>query len=218
MHRVASLAVEKSLFEANKRIAHDNHQHLMEHGVRSFDFMGSIGSGKTLIIEKLMDMLKKEGKKVGAVAGDVSGNDDYLRFLKHSDIVANVNTGKDCHLDAHRIGHALDDLPLGNIDYLFIENVGNLVCPSDFPLGTDKRIVVISTTEGDDMIRKHPVIFGLADLIIINKVDLAPMVDVDINILTTDAKRIAPGKPVHLTDAKHGTGLDELLSALRDEK
>lgn len=218
MHKVASLAVEKSLFEANKRIAKENHDHLKDHGVCSFDFMGSIGSGKTLIIEKLIDMLKAEGKRVGAIAGDVSGNDDYLRFLKHTDIVANVNTGKDCHLDAHRIEHALDDLALEGIDYLFIENVGNLVCPSDFPLGTDKRIVVISTTEGDDMIRKHPVIFGLADLIVINKVDLAPMVDVDVKVLLADAKRIAPGKPVQLTDAKHGKGLGELLSALRDEK
>jgi putative protein kinase ArgK-like GTPase of G3E family len=89
--------------------------------------------------------------------------------------VENVNTGKECHLDAHLTEHALEDLPLSELDVVFIENVGNLVCPADFPLGADKRVVVISVTEGDDMVRKHPMIFRESDVIVINKADLAPM-------------------------------------------
>lgn len=219
MHKLVDLSVEKSLLAANRELAHENLQQLMHHDIRAVDFMGSIGSGKTLIIEGIIDLLKEQGKTCGVISGDVSGNDDYLRFLKHTDkdMVVNVNTGKDCHLDAHRVKHALTDLDMDNMDILFIENVGNLVCPADFPLGTHKRVVVISTTEGDDMIRKHPVIMAFADIIVINKTDLAEYVDVDIDVLVRDAERVNPGAPVILTDAKHGKGMDELLDAITAE-
>jgi len=216
MHKLVDLSVEKSLLAANKELAHDNLHHFDDKGIRAVDFMGSIGSGKTLIIEGLIDMLKEQGKNCGVISGDVSGNDDYLRFLKHTDQnkVVNVNTGKDCHLDAHRVEHALGDLDMENMDFLFIENVGNLVCPADFPLGTHKRVVVISTTEGDDMVRKHPIIMAFANIIVINKTDLAEYVDVDIDVLVRDAHRVNPDAPVILTDAKHGKGMDELLEAI----
>ncbi len=216
MHKMVELSVEKSLLAANEKLARENLHDLEHHNVRAVDFMGSIGSGKTLIIENLIDMIKRQGKSCGVISGDVSGNDDYLRFLRHTgkDKVVNVNTGKDCHLDAHRVEHSFEDLALDDIDFLFIENVGNLVCPADFPLGTHKRVVVISTTEGDDMIRKHPVIMAFANIIVINKVDLAEYVDVDIEVLKRDAARVNPDAPLILADAKHGTGLDELLEAI----
>jgi hydrogenase nickel incorporation protein HypB len=106
------------------------------------------------------------------------------------------------------------DLNLNEIDVLFIENIGNLVCPMDFPLGTDKRVVVISVTEGDDMVRKHPMIFGLADVIVINKIDLADVMEVDCERIKSDAKSVSPHTTICLTDAKHEVGIDELISAL----
>lgn len=214
MHKVVTVDLEKDILSENRRIADENRAHLEEHGIVAFDFLGAIGSGKTLIIERLMDILKAKGKRPAAIAGDVSGDDDYTRFVAHGVPAANINTGKECHLDAHLVDHALEDLPLDRLDYLFIENVGNLVCPVDFPLGSHKRVVVISVTEGDDMVRKHPAIFAFSDVIIINKVDLAKAMEVDPMILERDAKRTNPGAKIIMMDARHGKGMDELVTAL----
>ena len=214
MHKTVTVDMERDILAANRSIADENRKHLDSHGIVAFDFLGAIGSGKTLIIEKLVDVLKSKGKKAAAIAGDVSGDDDYTRFRAHGIPAANVNTGKECHLDAHLVDHALEDLPLDKIDYLFIENVGNLVCPVDFTLGSHKRVVVISVTEGDDMVRKHPAIFAFSDVIIINKVDLAEVMQVDPRILERDAKRTNPAAKIILMDARHGKGMDELVSAL----
>jgi len=214
VHRVVDLEHGVDILAANRKIASENRRLLEEHGVRGFDFLGSIGSGKTLIIEHLVEMLKEQGKKCGVVAGDVAGDDDYRRFSAHGIPVVNVNTGKECHLDAHLVDHALEKLPLADLDFVFIENVGNLVCPADFPLGTEKRVVVISVTEGDDMVRKHPLIFSQADVIVLNKIDLAEIVGVDPQVIVDDAKRIAPHVPVIFTSAKTGEGLDTLSRQL----
>lgn len=214
MHKVLTVDLEKDLLAENRRIAEENRKHLEDHRIVAFDFLGAIGSGKTLIIEKLVDILKAKGMRPAAIAGDVSGEDDYTRFVSHKIPVANINTGKECHLDAHLVDHALESLPLDDIDYLFVENVGNLVCPVDFPLGSHKRIVVISVTEGDDMVRKHPAIFAFSDVIIINKVDLAQAMEVDPKILERDARRINPGAKIIMMDARHGKGIGELVAAL----
>ncbi len=214
MHKTVDIALGADMLAANARIAEENLKLLRGKGIVSFDFMGSIGSGKTLLIERMVDILKKKGKRAAAIAGDVAGDDDFSRFRKHGIPAVNVNTGKECHLDAHLIDHALEDLKLAGIDVLFVENVGNLVCPTDFPLGTDKRVVVISVTEGDDMVRKHPVIFSLADLIVINKVDLAKIIEVDPKILIRDANKIRPKAPLFLTNAKSGQGVPDLMRAM----
>lgn len=214
MHKTVTLDMEKDILGENRKIADGNRKLLDGHGIVAFDFLGAIGSGKTLIIEKLVDVLKAKGKRAAAIAGDVSGDDDYTRFTAHGIPAANINTGKECHLDAHLVDHALEDLPLDKIDYLFIENVGNLVCPVDFPVGSHKRVVVISVTEGDDMVRKHPAIFAFSDIIIVNKIDLAEAMQVDPRILERDAKRINPGARIILMDARHGRGMEELVSAL----
>jgi hydrogenase nickel incorporation protein HypB len=214
MHKTVDIALGADMLAANARIAEENLKLLRAKGIASFDFMGSIGSGKTLLIERMVDILRKKGRKAAAIAGDVAGDDDYSRFRKHKIPAVNVNTGKECHLDAHLIDHALEDLKLDGLDVLFVENVGNLVCPTDFPLGTDKRVVVISVTEGDDMVRKHPVIFSLADLIVINKVDLAKIIEVDPKILVRDARKIRPKAPIFLTNAKSGQGVPDLMKAM----
>jgi hydrogenase nickel incorporation protein HypB len=161
-----------------------------------------------------LEYLKAKGKRAGVIAGDVSGDDDYQRFVKHGVPAANINTGKECHLDAHLVDHALEDLPLDRLDYIFIENVGNLVCPVDFPVGSHKRVVVISVTEGDDMVRKHPPIFAFSDIVIINKVDLSEAMEVDPKILERDARRTNPGAKIIMMDARRGKGMDELVRAL----
>jgi hydrogenase nickel incorporation protein HypB len=134
--------------------------------------------------------------------------------VAHGIPAANINTGKECHLDAHLVDHALEDLPLDDLHYLFIENVGNLVCPVDFPVGSHKRVVVISVTEGDDMVRKHPTIFAFSDVIVINKIDLAQAMEVDPTILERDARRMNPAAKIIMMDARRGKGISELMKAL----
>lgn len=214
MHKTVTVDLEKDILSENRRIAEENRRRLEENGVVAFDFLGAIGSGKTLIIEKLIEMLKARGKRAAAIAGDVSGDDDYQRFVRHGIPAANINTGKECHLDAHLVEHALDDIPLDKVDYLFIENVGNLVCPVDFPVGSHKRVVVISVTEGDDMVRKHPAIFAFSDVIVINKIDLAEAMGVDPKVLERDARRTNPAARIIMMDARRGVGLEELANAL----
>ncbi|OGS55502.1 MAG: hydrogenase accessory protein HypB [Euryarchaeota archaeon RBG_19FT_COMBO_56_21] len=214
MHKVVTVDLEKDILAENRRIANENSELLKSHGITAFDFLGAIGSGKTLIIEQLIEILRAKGKRAGVIAGDVSGDDDFQRFVKHGVPAANINTGKECHLDAHLVDHALEDLPLDKLDYIFIENVGNLVCPVDFPVGSHKRVVVISVTEGDDMVRKHPPIFAFSDVVIINKVDLSEAMEVDPKILERDARRTNPGARIIMMDARRGKGLDELVKAL----
>jgi len=214
MHNILTVDLEKNLLEANRKISEENHALLLERGIKSFDFVGAIGSGKTLVIEKLMELYAEKSMVSGAIAGDVAGTDDRDRFLKHTAQATNINTGKECHLDAHLVDHAFDSLDLDKIDILFIENVGNLVCPADFPLGTDKRVIVISVTEGDDMVRKHPNIFRDPDIIVINKIDIAEYIGVDPNIIYNDAVKVNPRAKIIFTNAASGEGIEELADAL----
>ncbi len=215
MHKI-DLSIGKDLFEENNKLAESNNNTLKEKNVISVDFMGSIGSGKTLIIEKIVEKLLSK-KRVGVIVGDVTGDDDYKRIKKHNVQVVNINTGKECHLDAHLIDHALEKMDLKDIDILLVENIGNLVCPADFMLGCDKRGVVISVTEGDDMVRKHPLIFQISDFVILNKIDLAEYMEVNINKILGDLEKIAP-KKTFLTDARHNKGIDEFIQWLIWEK
>lgn len=204
----------KDLFKRQLELAEHNYQRLKGRGVRAFNVMGAIGSGKTLLIVQMAQVLKARGVRVGAIAGDVAGDDDYRRFREAGLVAANLNTGDQCHLDAHGVGHVLEELPLNEIDVLFIENVGNLVCPADFPLGTDADVVVVSVTEGDDMVRKHPKIFAQTDVLAINKVDLAAFVGVDPDKLAEDYRKLNPHGKVVFTAARSGRGVDELLAQL----
>ena len=185
MHNV-TVGMEFDVLKENSNIANENYDMLKEHDVVSIDFMGSIGAGKTALIIKLAENLRAKGLKVHAIAGDVTGVDDMTRMVDSGLTTTNCNTGKECHLDANMVHKCLHKIDLENIDVLFIENVGNLVCPADFPLGTDMRVVVISTTEGDDMVRKHPDIFIHSDLAVLNKVDIADAVDVDPQVIVGD--------------------------------
>jgi hydrogenase nickel incorporation protein HypB len=207
----------EDILSAQLALAEANYRLLKESGVRAISVMGAIGSGKTSLIERIIDRAKPCGIAVATIAADSAGDDDHRRFLSRGAHSVNLNTEDDCHLDAHRVSHVLESIPLHEIDVLFIENVGNLICPADFPLGTDVELVVISVTEGDDMVRKHPKIFSQTDLVVINKVDLASAVGVDPQILVADYAKVNPHGKAILTDARHNRGITELLHALRIE-
>jgi len=214
MHKISDVDMERNILQENERIAEENETLFQEKDVRAFNVLGAIGSGKTTLIERLKEGLSNY--KVGAIAGDLSGDDDSRRFKKKDMSAVAINTGKDCHLDAHYVSHALeeDEISLEDMDFLFIENVGNLICPVDFPLGTEKDIVVISVTEGDDMIRKHPLIFSRSDLTVVNKIDLADVMDVDLDVIEEDYREINPHGTMIKTDAKEGEGVEKVAEFL----
>lgn len=213
MHHI-DVSVEQDIFDANNQHAYENFTHLKEHGVRAIDLLGAIGSGKTALIEKLVPLLKKRGIAAGAIAGDVYGDDDFQRIVATGAPAVNANTGKECHLDAHLVGHAIKDLPLERIDLLFIENVGNMVCPTDFQLGAEKRVVVVSTTEGDDVVNKHPMMFREGTIAVINKIDLAEAVGCNVDRMEADIHRYNPTMPIFRTNLKEGSGLERLLDEI----
>jgi len=214
VHKTTTIGMELDVLAENRRLASENLRHLRSQRVKSVDVMGSIGSGKTALIVRMAKTLFSRGKRVAAIAGDVTGDDDYSIFRQAGIPAINLNTGKECHLDAHLVEHALEDLKLEGLDVLFIENVGNLVCPADFPLGTDRRVVVISPTEGDDMINKHPMIFLEADVAVLNKKDLLPVLDINLERLQRDYAKLRRGGVLQVTSAKTGDGVEELLHAL----
>ncbi len=213
MHHV-DVHMEAEIYGANNRLAEHNAEHFKAHNVRAFDLLGAIGSGKTSLIEKIVPELKSRGKVSAAIAGDVYGDDDFQRIIKTGIISFNANTGKECHLDAHLVHHALDHMDLDDVDIVFIENVGNMVCPIDFKLGAEKRIVVISTTEGDDVVNKHPMMFRDCQIAIINKVDLAEAVGCNVERMVQDIKRYNPEMLIIKTNLKKGEGVKEIADAI----
>jgi hydrogenase nickel incorporation protein HypB len=192
---------------------HDRLAH--EHDVFTVEFLGATGSGKTELIERLIERAPPD-ERIGVVVGDVAGDDDARRLAALDVPVVDVTTGKDCHLDPHRLDTALDDLgvSLRSLDRLYVENVGNMVCPADVPLGAHARVVTVSVTEGDDVVRKHPLVFQAADVAVVNKIDVADAVGADPGRMADDVERIDPAVPVVQTSARTGTGVDSLAGHL----
>jgi hydrogenase accessory protein HypB len=215
MH-IIQVGMEYDVLKENNNIANSNYRLLKENGVKAIEFMGSIGSGKTALIIKLAERLRKKGLSVCAIAGDVAGEDDFKRMQESGMDAVNCNTGHECHLDANLVRKALNSLDLKKYDVIMIENVGNLVCPADFPLGADYRVVVVSVTEGDDMVRKHHDIFIHSDVAILNKTDIACAVDVDPGVIAKDYNTLTGGlRDIHMCSVKEEEGLEEILSVLR---
>jgi len=210
---IFDIELEESLLAENRKIALDNRKILKKHKIITVDVMGSIGSGKTSIIELFVENLK-DRKRVAIIEGDLTTTIDSDRIAKHGVEVIQINTGKECHLDANLVKGALEELNLNDLDIIFIENVGNLICPAEFPLGSDKRLVVISVTEGPYMVVKHPFIFMEADVVAINKIDLAEHMNVNVSQLERDVEKINPKAKVVRVSCKNMIGIDKVLSAL----
>ncbi len=209
---------EADVLAAIREQAGDLHETLVhEHGVFAVEFVGSTGGGKTRLIEELLDRAPA-AEEIGAIVGDVAGEDDATRLREYGIPVENINTGKECHLDPDGVGSALSAFDLHRLDTLYVENVGNMVCPADFPLGASLRILVISTTEGDDVVGKHPLLVQAVDAAVVNKIDLAEAVGTDLDRVRGDIKRAAPELPVFETNARDGEGVDGLAAFLRSHR
>jgi hydrogenase nickel incorporation protein HypB len=202
-----------NILQVNKQLAQKNFELLRKNNVKAIDIMGSIGAGKTSVIEKLVQKLKQK-YRIAVFKGDLTTTIDAERIGRHGVQVVTINTGRECHLDANVVARAIEKINLKEIDLLIIENVGNLICPAEFPLGTDKRIVVVSVTEGPYMIIKHPFTFMNADVLVINKKDLAETMKIDPQKLEKQAIQIKPDLKVAITNALTGEGVEELIIAM----
>jgi hydrogenase nickel incorporation protein HypB len=175
--------------------------------------MGAIGSGKTTLITKLVERLKGR-LGVAVFNGDATTSNDADAIAKQNVPVVQIATINGCHLDANLVGKGLRKIELENLKLIFIENIGNLICPAEFPLGSKARVVVVSVTEGPWMVRKHPHMFLGAEIVVINKIDLAHAMEVSVEELVKDVHKLKPDIKVIPTSTKTGAGLDEFEKAL----
>jgi hydrogenase nickel incorporation protein HypB len=209
MHRTKVRVVEDAL-DANNTIARANRADFDRAGVRVLNFMSAPGAGKTSLLERVVGDL--DGVRVGVLEGDVQGSMDADRLAHLHVPVTQLNTdpgfGGECHLDANMVRSALPSLPLDDLDLLVIENVGNLVCPAEFRVGEDARVMVCSVTEGEDKPLKYPLMFRTCDLVLINKVDLLPHLEFDVEELLYNLDAVHPGVPRMLVSAKTGEGVE----------
>ena len=210
---VFDVELEVDLLRENQRIATENKDRLHSKGIHAIDVMGSVGSGKTSLIKTMVTRLKKT-YRIAVIEGDVTTTIDSDLIASEGVPTVQVNTGKECHLDANLIRKALDIMSLDKLDLIFIENVGNLICPAEFPLGSEKRLVVISVTEGPYMVVKHPMMFLDAQTVAINKIDLAAAMEVDPNKLKADVSRLNPKAVTINTSCRSGAGIDEVVRSL----
>ncbi len=203
-----------ALLALNDRLAAGNRRHFREHGVTVVNIVSSPGSGKTALLERTIRSLATE-MRVAAIVGDLATDNDAARLRSAGAPAHQITTGSACHLDAHMIHHALDDIRLADLDLLLIENVGNLVCPAAFDLGEDLFVVLLSTTEGEDKPLKYPVIFLKADAVVLNKTDLAVAVDFKRDAAMANIETAAPKAKVFTTSARTGDGVEAWLDYLR---
>jgi len=207
----------EDMLQGNRILAERNRRKLDEAGVYAVDILGSVGSGKTTLVQQMVIHLSGKAK-TAAIAGDLTTTIDADRIQQAGAEVVQINTGKECHLDANLVHRALSELNLKALDVVFVENVGNLICPGEFPIGAHDRIVVVSTTEGPYMIRKHPYIVMETSVVVVNKIDLAEIMGVDLGQLRKDAQDVKPGIGVVFTNARTGQGVPDLLQLLRIPK
>lgn len=210
---IYDIELEHSLLEANEKLAKENRSLLDQHGTTAIDFMGAIGSGKTTLITKLVEKLKDK-MGVGVFNGDATTSNDADAIAKQNVPVVQIATINGCHLDANLVGKGLRKIDIGKVKLLFIENIGNLICPAEFPLGSKARVVVVSVTEGPWMVRKHPHMFLGAQIVVINKIDLAKAMDVSVDDLANDVHNLKPDIKVIPTSCKTGEGIEEVAAAL----
>jgi len=211
------IRVEEDILGKNNLMASRNRGYFEAKGVVALNLMSSPGSGKTTLLEKTI--LALEGlKPVAVIEGDQQTLNDAERIHKTGAPVVQVNTGNGCHLDADMIRQALDKLQLQEESLLFIENVGNLVCPSLFELGEKNRIVIISVTEGEDKPLKYPTMFEHAHTCIINKIDLLPYVDFDVEVVKKHALQVNPNLHIMELSATTGEGMEAWIAWLQDQK
>jgi hydrogenase nickel incorporation protein HypB len=213
------IEIETDILTKNDRYAEANRAALTARSILALNLVSSPGSGKTTLLCKTIEALAD--MPVAVIEGDQQTENDADRIRATGAPAIQVNTGKGCHLDGHMVGHAMEHLPLGPGSILFIENVGNLVCPAAFDLGEDCKVAILSVTEGEDKPLKYPDMFTAARIAILNKVDLAPHCDVDLDLYEANLRRVNPGIEILRVSARTGEGMagwtDWLRRALADK-
>lgn len=209
------IEVRQNVLKRNDVLARELRQQFRDCGVSVVSMVSSPGSGKTALLERTLTQLQPR-YRVAALVGDLATENDAARLARSHAPVKQIITGTVCHLDAEMVRKALDGWELAGLDLLFVENVGNLVCPAAYDLGEDMRVVLMSVTEGEDKPLKYPTIFHGADLAIITKADLASAVEFDWNSALANIQAVRPGLPVLRVSAKTGEGMDVWLRTLAE--
>ena len=208
--------VLQDILSANDTIARRNQSQLDRHNVLTVNIMSSPGAGKTSLILQTVSKLKQKAR-IAVIEGDVASSLDAEKVQKQGVPVVQINTGGGCHLDANMTENALNNLRLADIDLLLIENVGNLICPAEFALGEHKRVMLLSLPEGDDKPHKYPLMFTEADVVLINKIDLLPLLEFDITAFHLAVTGLNPKVKIFQVSCKTGEGLGDWFSWLLNE-
>ena len=206
--------VVTQILEANDRIAEENRKLFDKSGVYVINIMSAPGAGKTSLLEKTIKEIS--GKtKIGVIEGDIAGSDDAKRIKNLGIPVVQINTGGACHLDANMIREAIDGFPLKGLDLLIIENVGNLVCPAEFKVGEDIKVMLLSITEGDDKPLKYPLMFQESSALVLNKIDLLPYTNADVGKIKKNSLSLNPKLKIFEVSCKTGEGMSKWVKWLQ---
>jgi len=209
------ISVVKNILEANQRIAEENRRRFSNNRLLVINLMSSPGAGKTSLLEKTILALKDDFR-IGVVEGDVQSTYDAERIARTGAPVVQINTGGVCHLDSNMVQEALRNLDTARLDLLFIENVGNLICPADFNLGEDFKAMILSVSEGDDKPLKYPLMFHVSSVLLINKTDLLPFCECNPDLIEERARKINPNLTLFRVSCRTGEGLDFWTAWLRE--
>jgi hydrogenase nickel incorporation protein HypB len=210
------ITIERKILERNDRIAAENRERFARAGLFAINVVSSPGAGKTALLERTIEALGRS-TRIAVVEGDVQTDLDARRVARFGVPVVQIVTNGGCHLEAKLVQDAIGELPLDAVDLLIVENVGNLVCPANYDLGEAMKVVVVSTTEGDDKPLKYPGMFRAASVLVINKIDLLPYVDCDVATLRANALRINPVLRVFETSCRTGAGIEAWTSWLLEQ-
>jgi len=211
------IEIEQDILHRNSQYADNNRAFLQHHRILCLNLVSSPGSGKTTLLEKTISALNKPSEMY-VIEGDQQTSNDADRIRETGAITIQINTGRGCHLDAHTIGHALDDLRIESDALLFIENVGNLVCPASFDLGERHKVALLSVTEGEDKPIKYPDMFAASSVMLVNKIDLLPYLNFDLDRCIQYARQVNPEIHVITLSAQNGQGMDEWLNWIATEQ
>jgi hydrogenase nickel incorporation protein HypB len=210
------ISVVQNILEANRRIAEENRRLFSQNRLLVINLMSSPGAGKTSLLEKTIRALNTDFR-IGVIEGDIQSTYDAERISRAGAPAVQINTGGACHLDSNMVQEALKSLELDPLNLLFIENVGNLVCPAEFHLGEDFKAMILSVAEGDDKPLKYPLMFHESKVLLINKIDLLPFCECNPDLIEERARRINPNLTVFRVSCRTGEGLDRWIGWLREE-
>jgi hydrogenase nickel incorporation protein HypB len=210
------IPVDTDIMQANQNWADDNREAFLRHGVYAVNLMSAPGAGKTSVLEKTIEQLRSD-YRLGVIEGDLVTTLDADRIAALGVRAHQITTGTVCHLDARMVHNAIHEFDIKGLDLLFIENVGNLVCPAEFELGEDLKIMVYSTVEGAEKPKKYPLMFHEAEAVILNKIDLLPYSGVSLDELTRNIREVNPWAPIFPVSCRTGEGITDWVSWLRTQ-